>query len=261
MSRPQRARRAILVAALAAATALAGCAAGLSPAAPAAPSDAPAPAPVTVFAAASLTAAFTEIAALDPALAVTLSFDGSPTLVDQVAAGAPADVLATADVTTMTRARDAGLLAGEPVTFAANTAVLIVPRGNPGAVTGLDVSLEGRRLVVCAPTVPCGATAHAIADAAGVTLRPVSEEQKVTDVRGKVASGEADAGIVFATDALAAGDAVETLPLPGAAQAATTYPIAVVHDAPHPDAAAAFVALITGPDGRDVLAAHGFTLP
>lgn len=259
MSRPQRARRAILVAALATATALAGCAAGPSPADPAAPSDAPAP--VTVFAAASLTAAFTEIAALDPALAVTLSFDGSPTLVDQVAAGAPADVLATADVTTMTRARDAGLLAGEPVTFAANTAVLIVPRGNPGAVTGLDVSLEGRRLVVCAPTVPCGATAHAIADAAGVTLRPVSEEQKVTDVRGKVASGEADAGIVFATDALAAGDAVETLPLPGAAQAATTYPIAVVHDAPHPDAAAAFVALVTGPDGRDVLAAHGFTLP
>lgn len=220
-----------------------------------------APRPVTVFAAASLQAAFTEIARLDPMLAITFSFDGSPTLVDQVLAGAPADVLATADEATMTRAVQGGAAAPDPAIFASNTGVLIVPRGNPAGITGLDASLSGRRLVVCAPAVPCGATARAIASAAGVTLRPVSEELKVSDVRGKVTSGEADAGIVFTTDARSAGDKVETIPLPGAERFATRYPITALNQAPHADAARAFVALVTGPRGQEVMARHGFTAP
>lgn len=241
-----------------------GCASpsGSSPTTPAGTGSAStAPRPVTVFAAASLQAAFTEIAMLDLTLAVTFSFDGSPTLVDQVLAGAPADVLATADEATLARAVQGGAAASTPAIFASNTGVLIVPKGNPGQVTGLDQSLTGRRLVVCAPAVPCGATARAIANAAGVALRPVSEELKVSDVRGKVTSGEADAGIVFTTDARAAGEQVETVALPGAERFATRYPIVIVNDARHADAARAFVTLVTGPRGQEVLGRHGFTAP
>ena len=218
-------------------------------------------APVTVFAAASLTQAFTEVAALDPALDVSFAFDGSPTLVDQVSAGAPADVLATSDEATMARAERAGLVRSPPLVFATNAAALIVPAGNPAGITGLDRSLEGRKLVVCAPTVPCGAVARAIAHAAGVTLAPVSEEQKVTDVRGKVESGEADAGIVFATDAQAAGAAVEAIPLPGAERALTRSSMALVAGARNPEEGAAFIDLVSGPRGREVLARHGFGTP
>lgn len=217
---------------------------------------------VTVFAAASLTAAFQEIAAEHPELRVTFQFDGSPTLVEQLTAKPDAaDVLATADRRTMATAVDAGLVDAQPAVFATNVGVLIVPRGNPGRVTGLDSSLDGAKLVICAETVPCGVTARAIAEAAGVRLRPVSEEQKVTDVRGKVESGEADAGIVFATDARSAGRSVETIALPGADRAATAYPIALVADAPHQEAGRAFVAAVTGPRGRAVLERHGFRLP
>ncbi|MDO5533790.1 MAG: molybdate ABC transporter substrate-binding protein [Propionibacteriaceae bacterium] len=252
-------KRGILPLTIAAILALAGCGGGIPASGPHTTDNASSP--VTVFAAASLTAAYTEIARLDPDLDVRLSFDGSPTLVDQISAGAPADVLATADEATMERAAEGGLLAGEPTIFATTTAVLIVPAGNPAGITGLDASLEGTKLVVCAAVVPCGATARRIADAAGVTLQPVSEEQKVTDVRGKVVSGEADAGIVFRTDAQAAGDQVEVLEIPGAQAAATRYPIATVTDAAHPEAAAAFVALVTGVRGQAVLAEHGFTAP
>lgn len=216
---------------------------------------------VSVFAAASLTGAFTELAGLDPGLDIIFTFDGSPTLLDQVSAGAPADVLATADEATMARADRAGLLASAPEVFATNAAVLIVPAGNPAGITGLDASLDGRKLVLCAPTVPCGATARTIADAAGITLVPVSEEQRVTDVRGKVESGEADAGIVFATDARAAGAKVRTIQLPGADRAATRYPMALVAGARNAEGAAAFVKLVTSPSGHEILAKYGFGTP
>ena len=215
---------------------------------------------VTVFAAASLTEAFTAIAALDPTLGVTFSFDGSATLVDQLAAGAPADVLATADEATMARATSADLVE-EPIILATNTMVLAVPAGNPAGITGLDASLDGARLVLCAPAVPCGATARRIADAAGVTLHPVSEEQRVTDVRGKVASGEADAGFVYRTDALAAGAALAVIEVPDAAAHASRYPIALASEAPNGDGGRAFIALATSEAGRAVLAEHGFTTP
>jgi len=216
---------------------------------------------VTVFAASSLTGVFADIAELDPTLDVRFTFDGSSTLVDQLAGGAPADVLATADEATMARATQASLVEPEPTVFATNAGVLIVPAGNPAGVTGLDASLDGTKLVVCAPTVPCGATARALADAAGVALAPVSEEQKVTDVRGKVASGEADAGIVFATDATAAGDAVETIVLDPDGRFATRYPVAVVAGSANAETAHAFIDLVTSDAGRVVLAEHGFGTP
>lgn len=252
--------------ALAGALALAGCA-GTQPTTPAASgTTAPAPAPatpqkVTVFAAASLTAAFTDVAKLDPNLDITFNFDGSPTLVDQIKGGAPADVLATADEANMKKATEASLVKQDLTWFATNSGVLIVPKGNPAKVTGVDASLDGTKLVVCAPAVPCGATALKIAEAAGVTLKPVSEEQKVTDVRGKVASGEADAGIVFATDAKSAGDAVETIAVDPDKKFATRYPMAIVADSKNTAAGQAFIDLVTSEKGQAVLAEYGFGTP
>ena len=216
---------------------------------------------LTVFAASSLTASFTQLGtqfeAAHPGTKVTFSFDGSSTLVDQLVAGAPADVLATADEATMTRATKANA-ASNPQKFASNVLILIVPPGNPAKITGLDASLSGKKLVVCAPPVPCGATTKKLATMLGITLQPVSEESKVTDVRAKVETGQADAGLVFTTDATAAGTKVQTIPIPGAEKAPTTYVIATTTAAKQPTLAKQFVEYVTGPDGQAALKTAGF---
>src|SRR5699024_6144361 len=134
---------------------------------------------LTVFAAASLQKTFEEIEQQfeedNPDIDVVFSFDGSQNLVDQLQAGAPADVLATADLRTMERADEAGAVRA-PQTFATNTLTLIVPEGNPAGVTGLDDSLDDAKLVICAPEVPCGAATQKIVDATGTEISPVSEE-------------------------------------------------------------------------------------
>ncbi|MBW3086677.1 Molybdate-binding protein ModA [Austwickia sp. TVS 96-490-7B] len=217
--------------------------------------------PVTVFAAASLKPAFTQIAHDHPNLKVTFTFDGSNSLVDQISAGAKADVLATADTTTMGTAHTKKLLGGPEKAFATNVLTLIVPRGNPAAITGLDQSLHGKKLVICAPAVPCGKATATLTRHLGVTLTPVSEENKVTDVRGKVESGEADAGIVYTTDAKNSGDKVHTLPIRDTDKAINIYPIALVADAPHPPDGQAFIDAVLSPKGQDVLKRYGFGTP
>ena len=183
---------------------------------------------VTVFAAASLAGGFTELGrrfeASHPGIRVAFSFGGSGSLVDQLAEGARADVLATADEATMRRAFEAALVPDLGEVFAVSTLVLIVPADNPGRVTGLH-TLTGRRLVICAPTVPCGAAALRLAKSVGITLAPVSEEASVSDVRGKVASGEADAGLVYLTEAQAAGDRVLTISVARSEDPPNRYPI------------------------------------
>ena len=206
---------------------------------------------VVVLAAASLTKVFPEVA---PA---TYSFDGSSALVDQMKGGAPADVFASADRANMDKAVEAGLIDGDPVMFATNHLVLITPADNPGGITGLDGSLEGRKLVICAPEVPCGAATVTVARKAGIILHPASEETKVTDVLGKVSSGEADAGLVYATDATSAKDAVMTFEIPGAEEEPNTYWIAKVKGAKDAAGADAFIARITG-EGAAVLVGYGF---
>jgi molybdate transport system substrate-binding protein len=114
---------------------------------------------------------------------------------------------------------------------------------------------------VCAPQVPCGAATEKIETAAGVSLTPASEESSVTDVLGKVTSGQADAGLVYVTDAAGAGDAVVTVPFPEASGAVNSYPIAALADSGAPDIASAFVDFVSGPDGRKVLADAGFGAP
>lgn len=247
------------VTAVVALAALAGC----SPTAPAA-STTPTKT-LTVFAAASLKSAFNKIGAdftaAHPDTKVTFNFDGSSTLVDQLKGGASADVFASADEANMKKATDAALIAGTPTTFATNVLTLVVAPGNPKHITGLDSSLANTKLVVCANGVPCGSAFVTLEKNLGVTLKPVSEEQKVTDVLGKVTSGEADAGVVYATDAKGAGDKVATVAIPGAEKVVNRYPIGVTASAKQADAAAQFVAAVTSDAGRATLASFGFGKP
>lgn len=212
---------------------------------------------LTVFAAASLTEAFEELAP-----EATFSFAGSNELAAQIREGAPADVFASADEKNMAKVIDAGLVDGDPADFATNALEIAVPPGNPAGIeTFADLAAPGVKLVVCAPEVPCGAATATAARVGGVTLHPVSEESSVTDVLGKVSSGEADAGLVYVTDVIAAGDAVEGIAFDESAAAITTYPIAALAPADASAVASAFVAFITGDAGTAVLASAGFGRP
>ncbi len=221
---------------------------------------------ITVFAAASLNATFTELGeqfmAANPGVTVTFNFAGSSDLAAQILSGAPASVFASADTNNMTKVTDAGDAAGEPVDFATNTLQIVTPPGNPAGITSFaDLAQEGLTLVICAPQVPCGTAAQQVADAAGVTLSPVSEEQSVADVLAKVTSGEADAGLVYVTDVLNAGDAAEGIEFPEADQAINTYQIAVLAEATAPETAAAFTDFVSSDDGQQVLSDAGFGAP
>ncbi|WP_210687393.1 molybdate ABC transporter substrate-binding protein [Mycolicibacterium sp. GESEQ-9] len=221
---------------------------------------------ITVFAAASLKSAFTEIGeqfkADNPGTSVEFSFAGSSDLVTQLTQGAAADVFASADTRNMDKAVAAELVAGSPVNFATNTLTIAVAAGNPkGIKTFADLTKPGTSVVVCAPPVPCGGATEKVEKAAGVTLSPVSEETSVTDVLGKVTSGQADAGLVYVTDAAGAGDKVTAVAFPEAAQAVNTYPIAVLKQSKHADLAHRFVDLVTSEAGRSALAKAGFAKP
>ena len=220
---------------------------------------------VTVFAAASLKSVFTRLAgefeSRNPGTEVALSFAGSSDLVTQISQGAPADVFASADSKNMAKLQ-AESLVDAPINFATNTLEIAVPPGNPASITSFaDLARPGVKVVVCASQVPCGAAADKIEGATGAALKPVSEESSVTDVLGKVASGEADAGLVYVTDVQNAGDKVEGVPFPEARQAENTYPIASVGTARSKELAAAFISLVTGSDGQKMLADAGFGAP
>ena len=218
---------------------------------------------VTVLAAASLQDAFEEIEKTvkkdNPGLDVSFDFQGSQDLVTSLSGGNSADVLATANNSTMKDAADQKLV-GSQTEFATNVLTLIVPKGNPKKITGLDSSLDGANLVTCAAEVPCGEATKKLTNALGVTLNPVSEEQKVTDVRGKVESGEADAGIVYTTDAAAAKDKVDKIDIPDGG-VVNHYPIAQTAEPENPAGAQVFIDAVTGKAGQEILAKHGFGKP
>ena len=220
------------------------------------------PTTVQVFAAASLQEPFEELGEQFEAehedVAVEFTFAGSSTLVEQIQQGAPADLFASADETNMDKLTGAGLEAADPVDFASNTLMIAVPAGNPAGITDL-ASLTGEvHLVVCAPEVPCGAATETVEEAADLEFEPVSEEQSVTDVLNKVTSGEADAGLVYVTDVAKAGDAVEGIEFPESQEAVNTYPITTVDGSANPELGQEFVDLVTGEEGQQVLAEHGF---
>lgn len=221
---------------------------------------------LTVFAAASLKTPFTALArsfeASHPGTKVTLSFAGSSDLATQLGQGAPADVFASADPANMAKVAGAGLAEGSPRNFASNTLTIAVPPANPAGITSFaDLAKPGNRVVVCAPQVPCGAAAVAVEGKTGVRLAPVSEESSVTDVLGKVASGEADAGLVYVTDVQGAAGKVKGVPFPESAAAVNTYPITALRGSRNKDLAGAFLDEVTGAEGQKVMADAGFGRP
>lgn len=221
---------------------------------------------LTVYAAASLTATFTEMGkkfeADHPGVKVRFSFGGSSDLVAQIQQGAPADVFASADTKNMAKATGDDLVDGNPVDFATNTLEIAVPPDNPASVASLrDLAKPGTKVVVCAAEVPCGAAAQKVEESSGVKIKPVSEEQSVTDVLNKVTTGEADAGLVYVTNVKAAGDKVKGITFPESSSAVNTYPIGTMTKGKNKSLAREFVDLVTGADGQKILAGAGFAKP
>jgi molybdate transport system substrate-binding protein len=216
-----------------------------------------------VFAAASLTAAFTklggEFTGAHPGVKVTFNFAGSQALATQIQQGAPADVFASADTTNMDKVKN---LVGTPQVFASNLLEIVVAKGNPKSVNGLaDLARRDLKVVLEAPTVPAGKYARQALDAQHVTVHPVSLEDNVKAVVTKVALGEADAGIVYVTDVKAGGDTVEGVAIPKDQNIPATYPIAVVKASKHPQDAQAFMDLVRSAQGQQVLGSFGFLPP
>ncbi len=217
---------------------------------------------IRVLAAASLTGAFDELAhrfsEQNPEAKVDVSFGASSSLVEQIHQGAPADVLATADTTTM----DTALAAGDvtrPVTFTCNRMTILVPTHNPAHITSLaSLTRHDVRFVLCAAPVPCGRLGREVLQRAGVHAQPVGSEKDVKSVVAKVAQGEVDAGIVYVTDAEAAEGSTDSVPIPSSDNVETSYPIAVTTGADNPTAARAFGQFVRSPEGQRVLHANGF---
>jgi molybdate transport system substrate-binding protein len=221
---------------------------------------------VVVFAAASLKPAFTQISrrfkAENSGSSVDFEFAGSSELATQLTQGASADVFASADTAQMDTVAKAGLLAGNPTNFASNTLVIVTAPGNPKKVGSFaDLARPGLNVVTCQKPVPCGSATQRVEDTTGVRLNPVSEELNVTDVLGKVTTGQADAGLVYVTDAHSAGNKVTTVNFAEAAGAVNVYPIAALKNAKQPTPARRFVSMVTGETGQNILAQYGFAKP
>ena len=270
---------------IALAVALAGCGGASAATNPAADPGTPGPGEdgatasarveLVVFAAASLRDAFGAVKesyeAAHPGVAITFSFDGSGALRTQLEQGAPADLFASADQVNPQALVDAGLADGRPIPFAGNHLALVVPADNPaGIASPFDLARPGVRLVGAGATVPiteyttqmvgllAGLPGAAPGFAAAVASNVVSREDNVRAVLAKIELGEGDAGIVYATDAIAAGDAVAVIPIPAEANVAVTCTAVVLRDAPHREAATAFLAWLTGGEGQAILARFGF---
>jgi len=221
---------------------------------------------LTVLAAASLTETFTELKHVyerdHPGVDVRLAFDSSATLAGQVVEGAPADVLATADARTMATVTDADATAAEPKLFATNTMVLVVPAGNPAGIESFaDLDRDGVSYLTCAESAPCGVVAKSLLDRNHVGAPPKSFEIDVKAVLTKVELDEADAGLVYATDAASAGTTVETIAIPGSSDAVNPYLVAPLRQSENLDAARAWVELVLSENGQHVLGEAGFGAP
>jgi molybdate transport system substrate-binding protein len=246
-----------------------------APTGPAVPSNPPATRMLTVFAAASLTDAFTELGRMleqrQAHLSVRFNFAGSQQLVAQLEQGAAADVFASADQRWMRTAVDGGLVAGEPRVFARNRLVVLVPASNPGRIERLqDLARPGLKLVLAGATVPAGKYSREVlgkldgapgfpSDFAGRALaNVVSEEENVKAVVAKVQLGEADAGMAYRSDVTTAvAPHVRVLEIPEERNVLAEYPIVIVRGAADTAGARAFVELVLSPEGQQVLGRHG----
>jgi molybdate transport system substrate-binding protein len=226
-------------------------------------SPAPSTTTVTIFAAASMKSTFTKLGqafeASHTGVKVSFNFAGAQTLSEQIVQGAAADVFASANESNMVPVTDAGLNAAPVKIYASNTLQIAVPPTNPAKIaTFADLAKKDVKLVICAPAVPCGAATVKVEQATGITLTPVSEEQAVTDVLAKVVAGEADAGLVYKTDVISAGDKVSGIAFPEAAKAVNRNTIVALKNGPQAALGQEFVDLVLSAEGQKVLAAAGF---
>jgi molybdate transport system substrate-binding protein len=220
---------------------------------------------ITVLAAASLTGSFTTVSkafeAAHPGTKVVLSFGASSTLATQITSGAPAAVFASASAKNMDQVV-AAKAAAAPAMFAKNVMEIAVPPANPAKIaTVADLAKPGVKVVLCAAAVPCGSTARKVFTNAKITVTPVSNETDVKATLSKVTLGEADAGVVYVTDVLAAGSKVKGITIPADINASTSYPIATLTAAKNPDLAKAFVDYVLSSDGTTALTSAGFEKP
>ena len=225
-----------------------------------------APRATVVFAAASLTAPFTalgvEFERRNPGSKVDLHFAGTPSLLVQLAEGAPADVFAAADEPNMQRAAAAGLLVGQAQRFASNRLAIVVAAHNPLRVMGLaDLARADLRIALCGPEVPAGRYARQALAAAGVQVQSRSDEPSVRALVAKVRLGEVDAGIVYTTDVPSAAQGVSAVAIPAEGNVLAHYPIAVAAPGANRDGGARFVAFVLSAAGQDILRDHGFGAP
>jgi molybdate transport system substrate-binding protein len=263
-------RRVTVIAAGLAALALAGCSSSgpgsSSTSTPSHRGSASSPSgSITVFAAASLTGAFTQLGkqfeAAHPGVKVTFSFGPSSGLATQINAGAPADVFAAASTKNMKAVVGAGY-AADPQDFARNVMEVAVPPANPGHVTSVSgLAKSSVKVALCQPQVPCGVTAAKVFRNGKITVKPVTLEPDVKAVLAKVELGSVDAGMVYVTDVLAAGSKVKGIKIPASIEASTTYPIAVISKSSRRSTAQQFVAYVLSPAGHSVLSAAGFEKP
>lgn len=224
------------------------------------------PQELLVSAAASLTDVFGELEAAfeeaNPGVDVILNLGGSSTLREQILAGAPADVFASANKSIMDEVVLAEETASEPEVFATNELQIALPAGNPGGVTGLEDFSDPELLIgLCAEGVPCGDFARMSLARAGIEAEPDTQEPNVRALLLKIAAGELDAGITYVTDVVASDDSVVGLRIPDEWNVRVDYPIAVLARARAPEAAADFVRLVSSETGRDILQTHGFGVP
>jgi molybdate transport system substrate-binding protein len=220
---------------------------------------------ITVFAAASLTDAFTTLGkdfqAAHAGTTITFDFGASSALATQITQGAPADVFASASGKNMDQVVSAKA-AANPATFVKNVMEIAVPPSNPAKIMQLaDLTKPGVKVAVCQTEVPCGATAQKVFSNAKITVKPVSQEADVKSTLAKVTLGEADAGVVYVTDVLAAKDKVKGIQIAADVNASTSYPIASISASKNPELAKAFVDYVLSPDGAGVLSAAGFAKP
>lgn len=242
-----------------------GDSATTSPSGPASASSSSASTTITVLAAASLTEAFgtlgTQYEAAHPGVSVKFSFAASSALAQQVIQGAPADVFASAATKNMQQVT-AAHAADAPTNFVSNEMAIVVPPKNPAGITSVaDLAKKGVKVALCQPQVPCGATAKKVLANAKVSFTPTTLEPNVKSTLTKVELDEVDAGMVYVTDARAAGSKVNTVPVPDAVNASTSYPIATLSHAPNPSGGKAFVTYVLSVAGQKVLAADGFAKP
>ncbi|MGH9081615.1 MAG: molybdate ABC transporter substrate-binding protein [Acidimicrobiales bacterium] len=222
---------------------------------------------ITVSAAASLTSAFQQLGskfqAVHPGTTITFNFGSSGVLATQIEHGAPADVLASADTQVMDQARGSGDIEGTPVIFARNTLEMVVKPGNPLGITSPADLTKAPVVALCAASAPCGTAASTVLHQQGIVI-PISKISLGQDVKAtlsQVTLGDADAAIVYVTDAMTVGRAGEVVPIPASKNIITSYPIAVVRGTSNASLAKAWIGLVTGPTGQKVLGAAGFLPP